>query len=284
MGHWYSKDGSPQHFITGANGKQRDSTLRDARKHGWYPSVTGILDTIAKPGLVNWMINQSVLAALTIPRIDDEPDDALIARIRKDGAEEGKRAAERGIEIHDDIEKLYLEESDASFVDGDLYLLKHSEIAVEAWKAISKYCGTNDFTPEKTVVGDGYGGKVDLHNDDFVIDYKTKIITDEQWEKYQIYLSSMGKKKPPKLAYDEHCMQLAAYKEALPMVKTSIGSLPGLTNMRRLVNVFVDRNIAGRVIIHEWTGEEAILAWQKFDLLVKYWQLTKNYYPDNEES
>jgi len=260
MGHWYSKDGSPQHFITGANGKQRDSTLRDARKHGWYPSVTGILNTIAKPGLVNWMINQSVLAALTIPRIDDEPDDALIARIRKDGAEEGKRAAERGKEIHDDIEKLYLEESDASFVDGDLYLLKHSEIAVEAWKAISKYCGTNDFTPEKTVVGDGYGGKVDLHNDDFVIDYKTKIITDEQWDKYQ-------NGKDPRMAYPEMCMQISAYDKAL-------GGKP-----RRLVNVFVDRNIAGRVIINEWE----VNMYDRFQLLVKYWQLTKNYFPDNEE-
>ena len=270
MGHWYSKDAKPQHFTNG-----RDSTLRDARKHGWYPSVTGILDTIAKPGLVNWMINQSVMAALTLPRIDGETDDQLIARIRRDGKEEGQKAAERGTEIHDDIERIW----------NNVEALKHEDIARAAVHEILGYtCADDDLIPEQIVVGEGYGGKVDLYNDDFVIDYKTKVITDDQWEKYQIYLSSMGKKKPPKLAYDEHCMQLAAYKEALPMVKTSIGSLPGLTNMRRLVNVFVDRNIAGRVIIHEWTGEEAILAWQKFGLLVKYWQLTKNYYPDNEES
>ena len=265
MSHYYDKDCNPCHFTKGANGKMRDSTLRDARKHGWYPSVTGILDTIAKPGLVNWMINQAVLAALTLPRIDDESDDALIARIRKDGKEEGLRAAERGTEIHDAIEKIWLGISSGFYPSG-LY----REIAEEAVNEIVIYCGGDikhgDLIPEQTVVGDGYGGKVDLHNDDFCIDYKTKIITDEQWGKYEAG-------KDPKIAYPEMAMQLAAYTMAL-------GRTFGKTSLsRRLINVFVDRNIAGRVIIHEWKPEEAEKAWKQFQLLVQYWRLSKNYFP-----
>lgn len=31
-GHWYSKEGEPKYTIIGANGKERNTTLRDAKK------------------------------------------------------------------------------------------------------------------------------------------------------------------------------------------------------------------------------------------------------------
>ena len=31
-GHWYDKDGNSQYTIVGANGKERNTTLRDARE------------------------------------------------------------------------------------------------------------------------------------------------------------------------------------------------------------------------------------------------------------
>ena len=55
--HWYDREGKPQHFVPSKNGKLRASTLRDARKHGWMPSVTSVLDIMAKPGLDQWKIN-----------------------------------------------------------------------------------------------------------------------------------------------------------------------------------------------------------------------------------
>ena len=54
MSHWYDKDGSPRYEIEGKTGL-RPTTLRDARKHGWVPSVSTIWkDVVAAPGLVSW--------------------------------------------------------------------------------------------------------------------------------------------------------------------------------------------------------------------------------------
>jgi len=51
-GHWYRRsDGSPQYTIVGKNGKERDTTLRDAREHNLVPSVTTIMRIAAAPGL-----------------------------------------------------------------------------------------------------------------------------------------------------------------------------------------------------------------------------------------
>jgi len=264
MGHWYSKDAQPQHFING-----RDSTLRDARKNNWLPSVTEIINTLDKPALTSWKVRMAVEAAQELPYEDGEDTHSYHSRVTKKAFSESLEARDKGSEIHDDIEKIW----------GNLEPGEYEEIAQGCCKAIISYCGGEDFRAEQIVIGEGYGGKVDLHNDEFVIDYKTKDITDEQWEKNQIYLASHGEKKPPKLAYPEMCMQLAAYDHALwsmklPDMKSSDVDLP-----RKLINVFVDREIPGRVIIHEWELEESEIAYQKFELLVKYWQLSKNYFP-----
>ena len=42
-GHWYDKEGEPRYTIIGANGKERNTTLRDAKKKGYVPSVTSVL-------------------------------------------------------------------------------------------------------------------------------------------------------------------------------------------------------------------------------------------------
>ena len=52
-GHWYTQEGEPMYTIIGANGKERNTTLRDAKKENLVPSVTTILGMIAKPSLEN---------------------------------------------------------------------------------------------------------------------------------------------------------------------------------------------------------------------------------------
>ena len=59
-GHWYDTDGNSQYTIVGANGKTRNTTLRDARKNGFVPSVTTVLNIAAKPALENWKIKQAI--------------------------------------------------------------------------------------------------------------------------------------------------------------------------------------------------------------------------------
>ena len=76
--HWYLPDRTPYHEVERADGSGlRPVTLRDARKSGAYPSVTNIISVLAKPGLDAWRVEQGILAALTLPRLDNEPSGAL---------------------------------------------------------------------------------------------------------------------------------------------------------------------------------------------------------------
>ena len=268
MGHFYDKDGNPCHFVEGKNGEQRDSTLRDARKHGWYPSVTGILGILDKPALTNWKLKRVTEACYNdlCEYIDNEniipSDDYSVYHDEIMGMafKESTNARDRGSEIHNCLEA----------IAGGLprtFPSDIQEIGDAAFSAIVEHCETSRFTAEATVVGDGYGGMLDLHNDEFVLDHKTKDIKDAHWAQYKA-----GKRLYPAIAYPDNCQQLIAYDKALPPVSIN----------RRLVNVFIDRQIPGRVIIHEWTPEEAEKGWKVFQNALEIWQITKDYYPGND--
>ena len=62
-------------------------------------------------------------------------------------------------------------------------------------------------------------------------------------------------------AYDEHLMQLSAYRVGLGM--------PGA----RCANVFVSRSVPGLVKVVEWSQEDLDRGWQMFCSLLKFWQL-----------
>jgi len=108
QGHWYDSSGRPQYTITGKNGKERNTTLRDAREFNLFPSVTTIMGMAAKPALENWKIDQALLSALTLPRSETESLDGFMARAKQDAKDQSYKAAERGTEIHADIERGFL--------------------------------------------------------------------------------------------------------------------------------------------------------------------------------
>ena len=105
--HWYTRDGEPMYTVEAAKGGQRATTLRDARKLSLVPSVTTILNVAAKPALNQWLQRQVLLAALTLPRRPDEPEDEWIARIMDDSKEQGRAAADLGTDIHASIQSFY---------------------------------------------------------------------------------------------------------------------------------------------------------------------------------
>ena len=193
MSHWYTKEGQPMHYVEAANGSgMRDTTLRDARKLNLRPSVTGVIDILAKPGLERASKYKIVdfCHSIELPKLDSL-DEYRKYVMGDDGAfKEWTAARDIGTEIHADIERLFSEDFDAAFSDGELYLLSRSEIAVAVWKAIREYCGTIDFVPEQTLADANVGGTVDLNNPDIIVDYKTKDIPDKDWDKYVRHLSS----------------------------------------------------------------------------------------------
>jgi len=253
MGHWYTKDRESMYEIAGKDGTMRDTTLRDARKLNLFPSVTTIIGQLDKPGLNAWLQGEVCKATLANPIEKGELLKDWILRIKKISKEVGESKAKIGTDIHDAIESIWRNDS-ASIISSSG---EYTEIAARTVEAIINHCNTDEFEPEQVVIGSGYGGKVDLHNEDFVIDYKTKDITDEEWDK-------IIAGKPKKMAYASECMQLSAYRAALP---------PGAT---RLLNVFVDRTVAGRVYIYEHTEN----MYSQFQCLVGYWQMDKKYIPE----
>lgn len=232
MSHWYGKDGSPQYTVVGANGKERATTLRDARKMDLVPSVTTILNIAAKPGLMNWIQQQVLMAALTLPRGAEEPEEAWIERIMQDSKTATQEAADRGTAMHNVIEKRF----NKSLDDFPAY-------ADAVYFAVIKEFGNEDWEVEKSFAHPmGFGGKVDLSSKNFVIDFKTKEKIDEKTT-----------------TYDEHLMQLAAYRVGL--------GIPAA----QCANVFVD--LAGNVKIIRHSEEDLVKAWKMFDALLSFYKI-----------
>ena len=233
--------------IEGANGKTRNTTLRDARKHNLIPSVTTILNVAAKPGLENWKMQQVLFAALTLPKRDQESETEYIDRIIADSKEQGRAAADAGTDIHACIENYF----------DKKVILGHEEHVRGVEKTIKEFFGEHKWICESSFGHMlGFGGKCDMHtrsSDDkwtgVILDIKTKEFTDP--EKVE--------------GYDEHVMQLAAYRMGLDMLKA------------RCANVFVSRSVPGLVKIIEWSEEDIQRGWKMFSSLLEFWQFKNDY-------
>jgi hypothetical protein len=190
-GHWYDASGKPAYTTIGKNGKERNTTVKDAREYGFLPSVTTIIGCAAKPGLDVWKQQQAILAALTLPRIDGETEEDWLSRVVSDSKQTAKQAAERGTLVHGVIEAFY---------DG-VYMPEIPVYVREVEKIIIEHFGEQLWVPEKSFANNGYGGKCDLISSaGFVIDFKT---TEKDLDKLDYYF--------------EHQMQLAAYRSGFGM-------------------------------------------------------------------
>ena len=196
--HWYTQDGEPAYTVKAKDGSDRPTTLRDAKKFLYVPSVTTILKCVANPGLDVWKQEQLLLSCLTLPRLPGESEQAWINRIVSDSKETAKAAAERGTRIHESIEKHFLGED-----------CEYLELAQKTKQAIEDYFGVQQWFPEKSFARYGYGGKIDLHANGIVIDIKTK-----EFEE--------GDKLPE---YDSHIMQLMAYAYGLDMPESRVANV-----------------------------------------------------------
>jgi hypothetical protein len=246
--HWYQQDGSPKYTVKAKDGSDRPTTLRDARKLNLVPSVTTILKVAAKPGLEVWKQEQLMLACLTLSRYENESEKDFIVRIVSDSKSTAKQAAERGTRIHESIEKWF---------SGDTHV-DHPDMAKATQEALDKHFGHPEgkWIPEESFAFSGFGGKVDLHMkscetapDGIVVDVKTKEFgPDDEFS-----------------AYDEHLMQLAAYREGLGIEKA------------RCANIFVSSTHPGLVKIIEWSEKDLDRGINMFHALLYFWTLKNNF-------
>lgn len=242
--HWYDRAGAPAYEVRGAGGFPRPTTLRDARKLALVPSVTTVLSVIAKPQLTAWQVRQGILAALTLPRVEGETEDAYLGRIKHDGEQQVRDAAEEGNRIHDAIECAF---------KGRTYPAAYRPHVEAAQRALAEaFPDVTDWIAEASFAHvSGYGGKVDLHSP------STGIVVD--WKGKDSDLSD-GRK----LAFDQN-YQLAAYQVGLGLPRTVCA------------NGFVSRTHPGKVRIHVWSAEEIEQGAAVFFSALALWKAVKQY-------
>ena len=213
--HWYDAvTGAPRYTTTGKNGKERNTTLRDAKANPGtlVPSVSTINSQLSKAGLNTWFQTEAIKAAAENPRGLQEEEKDYIARILELSKRKSQDAMARGTLIHDFIESFYNQD----------YLPDMPAYVRVVDDAITAHFGNQLWIPEQSLVNqEGYGGKCDLYckpRHDFtgiVIDFKTT-------EKFP------GDLTP----YLEHTLQLAAYREVLaPSARCANVYINGETNV-----------------------------------------------------
>lgn len=245
MSHWYDRQANSRYTIVGTNGVERSTTLRDARKHGYLPSVTTILGVIDKPNLVDWKVKQAILSSLTLDRYDNESDDDYISRILADSKQQAIDAADEGSRIHDAIECAF---------KGKPFPAEYRQHVNAVDRELNRlFPHVDDWISEKSFAHHyGFAGRVDLHSPStgIVVDYKTKNGD-----------FSDGKK----LAYDQN-IQLGGYRRGLELPDGNVSA-----------NIFVSRDVPGAVASHVWSREDVNSGENIFLACLHLWQLIKNY-------
>lgn len=250
-GHWYRVDGSPMHRLVTSDGSgERPTTLSDARRLGLFPSVTGILSVLAKPGLERWKLQQVALAALRHPKQMAESEDYWCGRVQSAAFEQVELAANLGTQIHWALELA---------MDGRAYpeAMRPYVEPVLAWK---QKTGIQIMDREVRLVNreNGFAGTADVifrygRNGIGILDYKTR------------------KTKPGEAvqAYDNQAMQLAAYG----------ATYWGEFNIRRLLaaNVFISTTEPGRVAVIK--HPDPVKDWKAFRLVAALWRYQTGYDP-----
>jgi hypothetical protein len=240
-GHWYKLDGSPCYEVPNKSkpGEMRNTTLRDAKVLKLVPSVTGIIRMAAAPALERYKRNAVLMSALTLPRIDGESEKDWLARVEQDWQEHGRQAAERGTQIHGAIEQFYR---------GNDFDIEYEKYVFSAVGAIEENSPQQSWSAERSFAHQlGYGGKTDLHSDEWVVDIKTKDgdLTDVE-------------------VYDDHALQLAAYRRGLGKDSARCGIL------------FVRRDVPEAKFI-EIPEPDLVRGLGMFDCLLKFWQIKNNF-------
>jgi len=255
--HWYKTDGTPCHQIEKKDKSGlRNVDLRDARKLNLVPSVTSILNIIAKPQLEAWKQEQVLLAALTLPIKEGEGAKEYATRIAQDALAYTKEAAEMGTLIHLYFEYVLGQELSA------VELEELDKIPEETQEAIKKFVTehfdlTMPYETERSIVNldIGYAGTRDFKGflkggRRVIADWKTKNTKPGG----KIFISP------------DNSYQLSAYAAA-----EGVGNLKDVV----LMNVYVSRSEPGRIDSEAWGVDDSIKSYDIFKAACKLWYLIK---------
>jgi len=249
MAHFYEQTAAgveARHYVPLVSRPEelRPTRMSDVRK--WtkegrvvVPSVTTVLNVLAKPALQNWYVEQHLKLAFNLAHEFDNTDteEHWIAEVRRLTELEMDKAPTAGGDLHKSLELYTRRELKEEHPDWRL--------CFEVSDAVMEYTGCGSWETETRFVSAlGFGGQTDLSSQDWLVDYKTK--------------QTVAKFKPGKMVYDEHRMQLAAYREGLGLPKA------------RCANVFICIE-DGQIDFHEHKEDELQRGWRMFQNCLAIW-------------
>lgn len=259
--HWYGWDGQPSHFQFTRDGRQRSTTLADAKKKNLLPSVTNIIDIMNKPALTRWKIMKTLEVADEIKRAPYENVQSWIGRVMEKGISESVLAASLGSKVHSSIENWFEHgtEPDEEVIPYVLDVLEWHE----TWDHDLNFV----LGREQILVSmdHGYGGKTDFIG--ITLDEEQK-----QWRcfcgDYKTRKTNPSYKVP---VYEADAMQLAAY----------LGCVLGDEYMHHGIgySVIISSTEPGRVEVIPYEGDDLFRAWEAFLGAYDLWRYSKKYDP-----
>lgn len=255
-GHWYTTSGHPCHTVPNlSKGGERNTTVKDARKLGLYPSVTSISKVIANPAVERWKQAEILKSVIANPRGEREDEEFYKSRIRKLAQTKMVDARAFGSQVHEAIDEL----NKTGFCCD-----RHSE--VKDW--IMEYVWWKEeselrfLKTEFTAINPrlGYAGQVDGLG---VIRGKTNILLDYKTQSYD-------PDKGPSY-YESWPIQLAAYLNADWEGKPS--------KIHQVWSVVICSQKPVPPVVRVWTKAELASAWKQFKAANVLWQIANNYNP-----
>ena len=247
-GHWYTAEGDSAHVVIGKNGKERNTTVADARQMGLYPSVTSVLGIMDKPQLTAWKIEQAIMSSLTLPKEADETLETYARRVVKDSKESTTKAAEHGTRMHEQAENILMGRAVCKDEDLQPYIATFKKWADENVEK-TYWC-------EKALVGAGYAGRCDAYVKlkgigDAIIDLKNRKVN----PKYSPFYETSD------------CPQLWAYRTASENPKAAC------------VSIVLASNDSSKLMTRVWEDDELYQAGIAFNALLRVWSWVKGYTP-----
>lgn len=250
--HFYDQKGNKAYRIIGKNGKERDTTIRDAREKKLVPSVTEVIGQIAKGGAFDrWKKRRLLDIVEQYPHwvnkaFDDNGGSDWKDRLIALSEERDSSYSKRGQELHNAFEQYFkgnIQEDDLEFVQP-VY-----DFITKVWPG--KYIPELSFAHPL-----GFGGCMDLviESDDGIvlIDFKTK--EKDELGKDNIYGM-------------DYCIQLSAYQEYLKLKYKDV---------LMCSNILVSTTKPGLFYSHDWSGIQLDKGFEMFKALLKYWKLANN--------
>lgn len=254
--HWYLADGTPFHEVPNKSkpGEMRPTTIVDAKKAGALPSVTSILQMIAKPMVTAYQVEQALRASLRIERAQDESDDDYLKRVLSSSEAHRDSSVAWGLAI-DEACKLRALDRGAKIEPA---LEPYVSVFIEwltSWGP--KLIAVDERIVEPVA---GYAGTAD-----------GLIFTDDssRFVVYDIKTQDVKNDKPG--FYPEYPEQLAAY-----------GFGYDYPNLEAAYSVVIDRMLIdgkSRIYIKEYSRAELYSAYECFQAAAAIWRIRKNYDP-----